>query len=333
MAVRDAIEVARQVIADEAEALRLVAAGLGDAFTCVVRLLLEPQTQVIVSGVGKSGHIASKIAASLTSTGTPAVYMHPVEAQHGDRGIVTERHCLIALSRSGNTEELVRFAVHFKRLGGPVIAVTQGPESRLAELSKFLLLLPDLPEAGPHNLAPTTSCITQLALGDALTMALWHGRGFSPEDFARYHPEGTLGRRLLLRAEDLMIAGDRLPRVRVDDTFDRVLFEMSGKAIGLTLILESDGRLLGVFTDGDLRRLFERVPNPRELTAGAAHARSRRSAGGPPVAASVVGVHKPAVDCLQLMRDGQITSLVVLNDGGDPVGLLRLMDLIAAGLA
>lgn len=331
--MRDSIDVARQVIQDEAGALQRVAADLDDGFASVVKLLLDPQALVIVSGLGKSGHIASKIAASLTSTGTPAVFMHPVEALHGDLGIVTPRHCLLAISRSGNTEELVRFALHFKRLGGPVIAVTQGRESRLAELCTHLLLLPDLPEAGPHNLAPTTSCITQLALGDALTMALWHARGFSPEDFARYHPEGTLGRRLLLRAEDLMIAGDRLPRVRASDTFDRVLFEMSGKAIGLTLILEPDGRLLGVFTDGDLRRLFERVPNPRELTAVQAHARSRRSPDAPPVPASVVSVHKPAVDCLQLMREGQITSLVVVGDDGLPIGLLRLMDVIAAGLA
>ncbi len=331
--MRDALEIARQVICEEADALRQVAVGLNDHFAAVVRLLLEPHTQVIVSGVGKSGNIAAKIAASLTSTGTPAVFMHPVEALHGDLGIVTERHCLIALSRSGNTEELLRFAVHFRRLGGPVVAITQGRDSRLAELARHTLLLPDLPEAGPHNLAPTTSCMTQLAMGDALTMALWHARGFSPEDFAKYHPEGTLGRRLLLRAEDLMIRGERLPRVSAEDRFEHLLFEMSGKALGLALLVESDGRLLGVFTDGDLRRLFQRVPNPRDLTARQAHAHSRRSQDAPPVPVSTVSPHKPAVDCLQVMRDAQITSLVVADEKQMPVGILRLMDLLAAGLA
>ncbi|MBI5865042.1 MAG: KpsF/GutQ family sugar-phosphate isomerase [Planctomycetes bacterium] len=332
MPARDAIEVGRQVIRDEAEALRQAAADLGSAFGEVVRLLLDPRCQVIVSGIGKSGNIAAKIAASLTSTGTPAVFMHPVEALHGDLGIVTGQHCLIALSRSGNTDELLRFAVHFKRLGGPVIAITQSRDSRLSELATHTLLLPDLPEAGPHNLAPTTSCIMQLAIGDALTMALWHARGFSPEDFARYHPEGALGRRLLLRAEDLMVAGERVPCVAHSAPFENLLFEMSGKALGLALIVEPDGRLLGVFTDGDLRRLFQRVSNPRGLTAREAHAQSRRSPDAPPVPVSTVNPHKPAVDCLQLMRDAQITSLVVADEAGRPIGLLRVMDLIAAGL-
>src|SRR5262249_23556951 len=154
-------------------------------FERVVELLIRPGTQVVVSGIGKSGNIARKIAGSLTSTGTPAVFMHPVEALHGDLGIVNDASVLIALSRSGNTEEIGRFALHFRRLGGPVIGVSQGRSSKLAEISRHMLLLPDLAEAGPHALAPTTSCIMQLAMGDALTMALWQARGFSPEDFAQ----------------------------------------------------------------------------------------------------------------------------------------------------
>jgi arabinose-5-phosphate isomerase len=325
------LEIARQVIADEAAALGQLAGTLDGSFDALLATVLKAQ-QVVVSGLGKSGHVAQKIAASLTSTGTPALYMHPVEALHGDLGIVSGQHCLIALSRSGNTEEVLRFVVHFSRLGGPVIGVTQGRGSRLTEVSQHVILLPDVPEAGPLNLAPTTSCIMMLAAGDALAMALLHKRGFRHEDFAQYHPEGTLGRRLLLRAEDLMHRGGDLPVVCAADSFANLILEMTRKQLGLALIVQSDGRLLGTFTDGDLRRIFERVDNPRELDAQSAHARSRRSASAPRVSTStVLGTHL-AVDCLRIMREGQITSLVVADQTGKPVGLLRLMDLLQAGL-
>ncbi len=326
------LDIARQVVADEAEALRRLAETFDGGFDATLETVL-PAAQVIVSGLGKSGIVAQKIAASLTSTGTPAVYMHPVEALHGDLGIVTERHCLIALSRSGNTAEVLRFVEHFRRLGGPVIGITQGRESRLAELSRHMLLLPEVPEAGPLNLAPTTSCVMMLAVGDALAMALLHARGFEAKDFAQYHPEGTLGRRLLLRAEDLMHTGDELPLVRADDSFEHLLVEITRKQLGLTLICEADGKLLGTFTDGDLRRIFSRVPNPRELNVHKAHAQSRRSSTAPPVPISTVSGLLPAVECLRIMRKSQITSLVVVDDADKPVGLLRLMDLLAAGLA
>jgi arabinose-5-phosphate isomerase len=240
---------------------------------------------------------------------------------------------LIALSRSGNTEELTRFAAHFRRLGGPVVAVTQARESRLAELSQVTLLLPDLPEAGPYGLAPTTSCIMMLAFGDALAMALLHARDFKPENFAQYHPEGTLGRRLLLRAEDLMHRGDELPLVRADDSVDHLLVEMSGKRLGLALLVERDGRLLGTFTDGDLRRLLQRVPDFRKLDARGAYTASRRSPDAPPVLTSSVEPSRLAVDCLAQMRAGQITSLIVVDDAGRPLGVLRLMDLVNAGIS
>jgi arabinose-5-phosphate isomerase len=328
---RTALEIARQVVADEAAALRLLAGQLDGGFEATLKAVL-PAVQVIVSGLGKSGNIAQKIAASLTSTGTPAVYMHPVEALHGDLGIVTERHCLIALSRSGNTAEVLRFVEHFRRLGGPVIGITQGRQSRLAEMSQHVLLLPDAPEAGPLNLAPTTSCILMLAMGDALAMALLHARGFAAEDFAQYHPEGTLGRRLLLRAADLMHAGDELPLVRAEDSFEQLLVEMTRKQLGLSLICDAEGRLLGTFTDGDLRRIFSRVPNPRDLNALQAHRQSRRSPTAPPVPISKVSGGEFAVECLRIMRDSQITSLVVVDEQGKPLGLLRLMDLIRAGI-
>ncbi len=326
-----ALDIARQVIRDEAQALQQLA-GLLDARFESVLDTVRGATQIIVSGLGKSGNIAQKIAASLTSTGTPAVFMHPVEALHGDLGIVSERHCLIALSWSGNTEEMIRFVAHFRRLGGPVIGVTHRADSRLAELSQHVICLPEVPEAGPLNLAPTTSCVMMLAVGDALAMTLLHKRGFRAEDFAQYHPEGTLGRRLLLRAGDLMHAGDDLPLVRAEDSFGQLIVEMTRKGLGLALIMRRDGSLLGTFTDGDLRRIFERVERPRELNAEAAHAASRRSATAPPVSTSAIGPSHLAVECLRIMSESQITSLVVTDDAGRPLGLLRLMDLLKAGL-
>jgi len=333
-----AMSIARHVVAEEAEALRQLAAsiGSGEPYTNNLDPILDTLSnmrQVVVSGLGKSGNIAQKIAASLTSTGTPAVFMHPVEALHGDLGIVTDRHCLIALSRSGNTDEMLRFVAHFGRLGGPVVGITQQPSSRLVELCQHTILLPDVPEAGPLSLAPTTSCAMMLAAGDALAMALLHKRGFQVEEFAQYHPEGSLGRRLLLRAADLMHAGDALPTVPADDSFNSLIVEMTRKQLGLALIMERDGQLLGTFTDGDLRRILERVPDPRGIDARTAHAKSRRSPNAPPVpVSSVVRTHL-AVDCLRIMRTSQITSLVVTDEDEKPIGLLRLMDLLDAGLS
>jgi len=325
------LDIARNVVAEEADALRKLAEQLDGDFDDTLNTIL-PAAQVIVSGLGKSGDIARKIAASLTSTGTPAMYMHPVEALHGDLGLVTEQHCLIALSRSGNTIEVLRFVEHFRRLGGPVIGVTQGRESRLAELSRHVLLLPEAPEAGPLKLAPTTSCVLMLAAGDALAMALLHARGFEAADFAQFHPEGALGKKLLLRAADLMHTGDELPLVRAHDSFEQLLVEITRKQLGLTLLCNADGTLLGTFTDGDLRRIFERTPNPRDLNASEAYAKSRRSAAAPSVPVSMVPASQLAVDCLRVMRRGQITSLVVVDEHDKPVGLLRLMDLLDAGL-
>lgn len=330
--MKDSCEIARQVVAEEAEALRQLTNSFGADFEALLDTILHASQQVVVSGLGKSGDIARKIAASLTSTGTPAVFMHPVEALHGDLGLVTDQHCLIALSRSGNTEEMLRFVAHFRRLGGPVIGITQNGGSRLAELCQHVLVLPDVPEAGPLNLAPTTSCVMMLAAGDALAMALLHKRGFRAEDFAQYHPEGSLGRRLLLRAADLMHTGSALPVVRGHESFHDLIVEMTRKQLGLALIVDSDGRMVGTFTDGDLRRVLERVDDPRTLDALTAHAKSRRASTAPPVPISAVQSQHLAVECLRIMRASQITSLVVTDGEGRPQGLLRLMDLLNAGL-
>lgn len=330
----DAFDIARKVIADEADALYRLNESLRAAdFTPILDTIIERCDQLVISGIGKSGNIAAKIAASLASTGTPATFMHPVEALHGDLGVVTQRHGLVAISRSGNTDELSRFVLHFRRLGGPVIGMTQNASSRLAEISDHVILLPDLPEAGPLSLAPTTSCILQLAAGDALAMALLHRRGFKDEDFASYHPEGSLGRRLLYRAEDLMHSGEELPLVPADKNFDELVLEMTRKQLGMALIVGADGRLLGPFTDGDLRRIFERVENPHTISAADAHAKSRRDPSrAPKVAVSTVPPQHLAVDCLRIMRESQITALIVAQDE-KPVGVLRLMDLIRAGIS
>lgn len=328
----NASSIGREVLLAEADALRAFAESFDEAaFDGIVEVIRRDCDSLIVSGLGKSGNIAQKIAASLTSTGTPATYLHPVEALHGDLGIVTRRHGLVALSRSGNTEELTRFVAHFRRLGGPVIVITQCSNSRLAELSDHVLCLPNLEEAGPLKLAPTTSCILQLAAGDALAMALLSRRGFGQEHFASFHPEGSLGKRLLLRAQNLMHFGSDLPLVQADESFGKLLLETAAKRLGLALIVHADGTLLGTFTDGDLRRLLERVDNPKVLTAIQAWEKSRRSADAPAVRTSTIEPELLAVECFRLMRESQITSLVVARDN-KPVGVLRLMDLVEAGI-
>lgn len=211
--------------------------------------------------------------------------------------------------------------------------MTQSHDSRLAQMADHVLLLPDLDEAGPLNLAPTTSCVLMLALGDALAMALLQARGFRPEDFAQFHPEGTLGRRLLLRATDVMHAGERLPIVKATDAFDHALVVMTNKSLGLAIIVDEVGRLIGVFTDGDLRRLSSRVRDWHVLDARSAHAQSRRPAGATAVITSTIRPDLPAVECLRLMREQQITSLLVIDEQQRPIGLVRLQDLVNAGLA
>lgn len=326
------LEVARQVVADEADALGKLAAALGPGFDAIVAAILQRCDQIVVSGLGKSGNIAQKIAASLTSTGTPAIYMHPVEALHGDLGIVGADDVLLALSKSGHTDEIVRLAGHFKRLGGRVVAVCESADAPLAEPAEVVLVLPRVREAGPLSLAPTTSTTMMIALGDALAMALLDARGFSERDFAQYHPDGALGRRLLLRAADVMHAGDRLPRVLISAPFRELLTEMTGKHLGMACLIEAGGALFGVFTDGDLRRLLERVERPLELVAREAWRQSRRDPHDTPVPVSTVAPQMLAVECLEIMRSSQITALVVADAAGAPVGVLRLQDLVRAGL-
>jgi len=330
----DPVLLGRSVIEEEARALSSLAQALGEPFRAAVSrvLSLPPGGRVMVSGLGKSGIIARKIAATLSSTGTAATYMHPVEGLHGDLGLVGPDDLLLALSRSGHTEEMVRFAGHFRRVGGHAIALCED-RSPLAELCDVCLPLPKCREAGPLALAPTTSTTLMLALGDALAMALLDARGLKEEDFAKFHPEGPLGRRLLLRASDLMHAGADLPRVAVDAPFRDLLKELTDKHLGMACLVEADGRLFGVFTDGDLRRLIERHERPMEMAVRDAWRRSRRDPNDIPVPVSSIAPDTLAVQCLELMRASVITALVVADPRGAPLGVIRLQDLMKAGIA
>ncbi len=332
----DPIQLARQIIREQSDALRALAECVGEPLQRAVTLIRAAPDPTIVTGIGKSGLIARKIAATLASTGTPAMFMHPVEGVHGDLGAVGAKSVLIALSKSGHTEELVKFVGHFRRVGGHVIAICESPaggeKSPLVELSEIVLALPVRPEAGPLALAPTTSTLMMLSLGDALAMALLDARGFDEAAFAKFHPEGSLGRKLLLRAADLMHGGREMPRVVSGATFNDLLMEMTGKRLGMTCIVDAGGKLIGVFTDGDLRRLLMRCESPGKLTAHEAWRQSRRDPNETPVKCSTVPPTMLAVDCLRMMRESEITVLVVSEDGDKPAGIIRLQDVVRAGL-
>src|SRR5262245_38006911 len=253
------MRVACEVVRDEADALTALAESIGPTAGRAVDPILNSPGQLLVTGLGKSGLIAAKVAATLASTGTNAKFIHPVEGLHGDLGIVQDGDLLLAFSKSGHTEEIIRFVGHFKRIGGDVIAVCEPGRSPLAELAEVVLEIPKRPEAGTLQLAPTTSTTLMVVVGDALAMALVDARGFKAEQFARFHPEGSLGKRLLLTAADLMHGGAELPRVPAEASFHDLLLEITSKHIGMSCVVEPTGKLLGVFTDGDLRRLLERL--------------------------------------------------------------------------
>lgn len=326
------VAIGRRVIVEEAAGLKCLVESLNESFAEAVRLIQSLKGNLVVTGLGKSGLIARKVAATLTSTGTPAMFMHPVEALHGDSGLVCADDGLLAFSKSGNTDELVRFILHFRQMGGAVIVVTAGVKSKMAELAKLVIPMPDQPEACPLNLAPTTSTSMMLSLGDALAMVLIEARGFKPEDFARYHPEGSLGKRLLLRASDIMHAGNELPVVRIDQSFEDLLRMIDEKALGMACIVDAQGSFLGVFTDGDLRRLIRRCESPMSLSLEAAFRTSRRASGDIQVRRSTVIPDMPVIDCRQIMRESRITHLVVADEQGRPVGIVRQQDIVAVGL-
>jgi len=315
-----ALEMARDVLQIEAAAIQALAVRLDDRFTRAVELLLHCRGRVVVSGIGKSGHIARKIAATLASTGTPAIFVHAAEAAHGDLGMITRDDVLVALSYSGEGDELLTMLPVSKREGTPIIAMTGNPTSSLARLADVHLDVRVDKEACPLNLAPTSSTTAMLALGDALAIACLDARGFGPDDFARSHPAGALGRRLLTYVRDVMRTGDRIPRVTVDTSLIDALREISGKQLGMTAVLDAEGRLQGIFTDGDLRRLLERAADVRNVKLADVMTRNPLT-----IAPDVL-----AAEAAQLMDQRRKNQLLVVDSGGALVGALHMHDLMAA---
>jgi len=315
-----ALEMARDVLQIEADAVQGLAARLDERFTRAVELLLQCKGRVVVSGIGKSGHIARKIAATLASTGTPAIFVHAAEAAHGDLGMITHDDVLVALSYSGEGDELLTMLPVAKREGTPLIAMTGNASSSLARLADVHLDVRVDKEACPLNLAPTSSTTAMLALGDALAVACLDARGFGPDDFARSHPAGALGRRLLTYVRDVMRTGDRIPRVTVDTSLIDALREISSKQLGMTAVLDADGRLQGIFTDGDLRRLLQRAADVRHVKLADVMTRNPLT-----IAPDVL-----AAEAAQLMDQRKKNQLLVVDAGGALVGALHMHDLMAA---
>jgi arabinose-5-phosphate isomerase len=315
-----ALEMARDVLQIEAAAVQALAARLDDRFTRAVELLLLCRGRVVVSGIGKSGHIARKIAATLASTGTPAIFVHAAEAAHGDLGMITRDDVLVALSYSGEGDELLTMLPVAKREGTPLIAMTGNASSSLARLADVHLDVRIDKEACPLNLAPTSSTTAMLALGDALAIACLDARGFGPDDFARSHPAGALGRRLLTYVRDVMRTGDRIPRVTVDTPLIDALREISSKQLGMTAVLDGGGRLQGIFTDGDLRRLLERATDVRSVKLADVMTRDPLT-----IAPDVL-----AAEAAQLMDQRKKNQLLVVDGSGALVGALHMHDLMAA---
>ncbi len=315
------LDLAREVLTTEAEAILRLRDRLNHDFLKAVDALVACQGRVVWTGMGKSGIICRKLAATMASTGTPALFLHPAEATHGDLGMVAPGDVVVAVSNSGETEELVHLVEYLKRIGTTLISVTSNPSSTLAAAAEIHLDLAVDREACPHNLAPTASTTAALALGDALAMAVSVRKGFKPEDFARLHPGGKLGRHLLTVGE-LMHTGTQVPRVAPTTPMKDVIYEMSSKGLGITTVQDESGRLLGVITDGDLRRLMEAEPDPLRHTAGeVVHA------GGVTIQATAL-----ATAALRLLEQRRITSLVIADDDHRVVGLLHLHDLWGVGL-
>ncbi|MEO6747121.1 MAG: KpsF/GutQ family sugar-phosphate isomerase [Caldimonas sp.] len=315
-----ALELARATLDIEANALIGLKARQGDGFTRAVQAMLACRGRVVVMGMGKSGHVGRKIAATLASTGTPAMFVHPAEASHGDLGMVTAGDVVLAISNSGESDELAAIIPAMRRIGVTLVAMTGRAESNLGKIADIRLSSAVDQEACPLNLAPTASTTAQMALGDALAVALLDARGFREEDFARSHPGGSLGRKLLIRVRDLMRSGDALPQVGPDTAFTEMLREMTGKGLGFTAVTDPAHRVLGIFTDGDLRRLIERGGDLRVL-----HAADVMHTGPKLVRADAL-----AVDAAQVMEQHRITSVLVVDADGALCGALNSNDLMRA---
>ncbi|MCB1699330.1 MAG: KpsF/GutQ family sugar-phosphate isomerase [Pseudomonadales bacterium] len=314
---------ARRTIRMESEAVAALEGRIGEEFERACELLLQTRGRVIVTGMGKSGHIARKIAATLASTGTPAFFVHPGEASHGDMGMITAEDAVIALSNSGAVAEIITLLPLLKRMGTALVSMTGNDESVLAKASDVHLNTGVATEACPLDLAPTSSTTTALVMGDALAIALLEERGFTADDFAFSHPGGTLGKKLLLKVADVMRSGDAIPRVEASTLLSEALLEINNKGLGMTTILDSEGRLAGIFTDGDLRRTLRARIDINETPMGQLMSTGAKTASPDMLAA----------EAMRIMEENEISSLVVVNPDSSVAGVIHLMHLLHAGLA
>ena len=312
----------KRTIEIETQALQRLGSLLDESFADACECLLETRGRVIVIGMGKSGHIARKVAATLASTGTPSFFVHPAEAGHGDMGMITHEDTVLAISNSGSTDEILALLPLIKVLGIPMISMTGNPDSPIAKSSNFHLNVGVEVEACPMGLAPTASTTTALVMGDALAIALLETRGFTSDDFAFSHPAGALGKRLLIKVSDLMYSGAQLPRVPLEMPLKKVLMEMSAKGLGITTVVDQDNNLKGVFTDGDLRRVLDANIDLNMATAAdVMHADPFR-----------IQDNKLAADALGVMEERKITALVVVDEHNHPAGVIHLHDILRAGV-
>jgi arabinose-5-phosphate isomerase len=319
----DALDIARQTIRIEAQALLALADSLGDRndFRACVALLATSPGRLVLTGIGKSAIVAQKIVATLNSTGTPALFLHAADAIHGDLGMIRPGDVVCCISKSGETPEIRVLVPLLKNFGNPLIAMTANPNSTLALQADYLLYTPIEQEADPNNLAPTTSTTAQMALGDALAVALLAQRGFSPDDFAKFHPGGALGKQLYLRVRDLSGLHER-PAVRPDASLPEVILEISSKRLGATAVLDHEGQLIGIVTDGDLRRMLQRGTELHRLRAADILSPHPRC----------IGPDALAVEALEMLRQHAITQLVVQDAQGRYLGMIHLHDLVREGI-
>ncbi|WP_133650075.1 arabinose 5-phosphate isomerase KdsD [Paraburkholderia flava] len=314
-----ALALAREVLDTEADAVRGLRDQLDGGFVEAIDFILGCRGRVVVSGIGKSGHIARKLAATFASTGTPAFFVHPAEASHGDLGMVTADDVFVAMSNSGESEELVAILPLIKRLGAKLISITGRPQSSLAKLADVHLNAGVSKEACPMNLAPTASTTAALALGDALAVAVLDARGFGADDFARSHPGGALGRRLLTYVRDVMRTDDQVPKVTGSATVRDALFQLTAKRMGMTAIVDEQNRVEGIFTDGDLRRVLEKAGDFRDLPIASVMTRGPRT----------IGPDHLAVEAVELMERHRINQMLVVDDAGTLIGALNMHDLFS----
>lgn len=316
------IKKGREVVRIEAEAVAALEERIGESFAKAVDLIFNSKGRVVVTGMGKSGLVARKIVATMNSTGTPAIFLHPSDAVHGDLGMVRKEDVVICISKSGNTAEIQEILPMFKRIGVPIIALVGQPKSRLAREATIMLDVSVKEEACPLDLAPTASTTATLAIGDALAIALLEKRQFTQEEFAMFHPGGILGKRLLLKVEEIMVSGDGVPKVSREVTLSDAILEMTTKRLGATCVVNGDGTLEGIITDGDLRRLLQKTTNISHVKAELAMTKSPKTIRKDMLAALA----------LQEMESFNITQLIVVDDQHRPIGMVHLHDLVKAGL-